>query len=179
MNTIHDAIERVRIEATHHCGLKDPPDPRWVCLAAMNYVRWNMSPAVYGHLARTGNPLPKTTEACLAAGAGICGHQAQGFIDLIAAFGIPGRLVTFEYVHSNGAAEGHVAAEAYYRDDWHFFGTTWGVVFEKGEQILGLEEIRALDDPMSHIIYDRVYVDYSSCAVAGLDPLCYIRSLVR
>jgi hypothetical protein len=114
-----------------------------VCVAAMNHVVWSVNPFAWASRVANGEPLPSAdAESALERQAGLCGHAAITYAAIVSAFELPVRPVQF-YWRSSFGDRSHIACEVFYADAWHFFDPTWGVFYEQGGIVLGIESVRA------------------------------------
>ena len=111
-----------------------------IAYAAMTYVNGHVSAPAYGF----GIHPEATADSVLRYGAGICGHAALTYAAIVKRFGVPVRSVQFYYANGGG----HIAVEAFYEGDWHFFDPTWGAYYADTD-VLSITEIRARQDASS------------------------------
>jgi hypothetical protein len=112
--------------------------------AIMSYVVGHVSAPAYGYANEIAHDVgAQTAEQILSSQAGICGSAAIAYAGIAARLGLETRSVQFYYP----AGDSHVAVEVRYGGSWHYYDPTWGAVYLQGDDVLGIEEARALPDP--------------------------------
>lgn len=143
------AEEQVRREVFYEQQQDLPYSPgRLVAQAAMDYVNGHVSASAYGFLSVTHGVLPVATpESVLGGQAGICGHAALTFADIVKHFGYEVRSVQFYYTDPPpySTPDSHIATEVYYDGSWHFFDPTFGVLWfdQTTGNVLSITDARA------------------------------------
>lgn len=111
-------------------------------VATLNHVAWAVSPMRLGSHLLDGGSMPEGSgEAALAAGAGLCGHNALAFAAIMRRFGYELRSVQFWWQIPFGERN-HVACEVLYDDDWHYFDPNWAAFWEEKGEALPIATIR-------------------------------------
>jgi transglutaminase-like putative cysteine protease len=169
----HAATEMILLQAQYATDRKEPP-ARALAVKAMLWVGASVSRETYGGLAMQKRPLPATVGEALEMGAGICGHQAQLFADLLRWLGVPARQVAFLIRNKGRADDSHVAVEALWEDGWHYLDPTWGTYWERDGEVLSIEQIES--EPRWRELAVSNNVDLAAAAYirAGLDPFDYL-----
>jgi transglutaminase superfamily protein len=138
----HAATETILLQAQYATDQEEPP-ARALALKAMLWVGASVSRETYGGLAMQRRPLAATVGEALEMGAGICGHQAQLFADLLRWLGVPARQVAFLMRNKGREDDSHVAVEALWEDAWHYLDPTWGTFWERDGDVLSIEQIES------------------------------------
>ena len=151
------AVTQVDREVTY-VQLLNPSSSREALIAqsAMNYISGHVTAPAYGYLnVVAGTPPAAMAESVLQAGAGICGHAALTYAAILHRFNIPVRSVQFYY--PDGVSN-HIADEAYYDGDWHYYDPTWGAFYADGDDVLSITEARNRPDAQSLLRqYDTLF----------------------
>jgi Transglutaminase-like superfamily len=132
-----------------------------LALALQKLVSTQIDPLRYGQLENDHRALPTTTEQSLAERAGLCGNQAQAFIDVARRIGLRSRSVEFFYYDLKGTLpESHIAVEARWGRRWHYLDTTTGAFPVRDGNVLSLAELLAAAQPKAllHIDPTNAYV---------------------
>lgn len=124
-------------------------DPRsqgeLTALSAMDYVVGHVSAGAYGYLELNDLPLPNSEpDVILGTQAGICGHAAIAFADIMDHFGYSVRSVQFYWTLSDGTADSHIGVEVQYDGGWHYFDPTFGLYWtDPSGNVLSITDERA------------------------------------
>lgn len=122
-----------------------------VALAAMDYTIGHVRVGAYGWYenyfgeAPGGPDLPSyelTANEILAGQAGICGHAARVFAQIVSDLGFPVRSVQFSF--NDPTPDGHIAVEVFYDGAWHYFDPTFGQFWKDASgNVLGISDVRS------------------------------------
>jgi len=161
----------------------DPPSnyPRGflAAVATMNYVQSRLSPLNYSLLARERQRLPAKPEEYLDTGAALCNGQAETFRAILSRMGYRTRRVEFYWPGETPQQnQGHIGAEVFYSQQWHFFDVTWGTYFRRRDsgtdQVMSVADLLQAKTPRKLAVTNQSDLWLQQYVNSGLSPFEYL-----
>lgn len=138
MNAVQAAVQEVLAE-TRMTGHQQ--DPEWLAVCAMNLVQSRVRTWREDERVADGAGFTQWPPAILALGSGYCGGHVVAWRAILKELGIRTRQIQFAY---DGV--GHVAAEAWWDNRWHFFDVQAGTFWRNNGEILSWGSVKKLGD---------------------------------
>lgn len=86
---------------------------------------------------------------------GLCGSRSYLFVHMLSIIGIHAK--TFHIFNHPTPNSGHVCAQAFYNNDWHFFDVTYAGYFKKNGHVISWNEICEESQQQNHMQYMVVF----------------------
>lgn len=158
------------VEGIERLGGSRVPVAQVAAQSALTWVQARLSPAI---AALIGGSTDLQTAFQLQAG--LCGQIVESFMQILQRVGVRVLPVQFFYV-LGGERQSHVAAQVWWSGHWHYVDPTWGVLFEKGDRVLGPKQVLGLSDPERYALMNRLvpWTDANLRRGGGWSPLGYL-----
>jgi hypothetical protein len=151
-------------------------DPEWIAGSAMCYVQARVRPWRETQRIAAGFGFTVPASSILAFESGYCGSCILAWRAILAEHEIKTRQIGLMWTSEMEPYQvGHVCAEAYWDDAWHFFDVMTGTVWRDDDGILPWERVRLNPDEESLRISNEASIRYTSYEEwFAADPFAYL-----